>query len=87
MTKDEDFNPGELITEPNNGEWITVKEAARRSGFNPGSIRKLKSEGNIQTIPIRDSDKLYMVNAQSLEQYLQDNPKRRKPRRPRKKED
>jgi excisionase family DNA binding protein len=57
---------------PNDGEWLTVNEAAEISGYHPEYIRRLIRDGEIEGRKFaivwqvrRDSLNAYIQNAQS----------------------
>jgi excisionase family DNA binding protein len=50
------------------GEWLTVQEAAKLSGYNPEHIRRLVRENKIQA---RKFSIVWMVNRVSLLAYLE----------------
>ena len=51
----------------NNGQWLTVKEAADMSGYHPEHIRRLVREGKIEA---RKIVTVWLVNRSSLQNYL-----------------
>ena len=51
----------------NGGEWLTVNEAAKLSGYNPEYIRRLIRNGKIEH---RKFSFIYQVNRESLLDYL-----------------
>lgn len=50
-----------------NSEWLTVRDAAKLSGYHPESIRELIREGKIKA---RKFSIVYQVNRESLLAYL-----------------
>lgn len=51
----------------NNGEWLTVTEAAEQSGYDPEHIRRLIRDGEIQA---RKFSIVWMVDRSSLLEYV-----------------
>lgn len=51
----------------NGGEWLTVQEAAKLSGYHPESIRELIRQGKIKA---RKFSIVYQVNRESLLAYM-----------------
>lgn len=52
----------------NNGEWLTVKEAAKLSGYHPEYIRRLIRDGEIIA---KKFSIVWMVNRKALLDYLE----------------
>lgn len=50
-----------------NGEWLTVREAAKLSGYNPEHITRLIREGRIEA---RKISIVWLVDRKSLLAYL-----------------
>jgi excisionase family DNA binding protein len=50
-----------------NGEWLTVRDAAKLSGYNPEHIRRLIREGEIEG---RKVSIVWLVNRESLLAYV-----------------
>lgn len=50
-----------------NGEWLTVKEAAKLSGYNADHLRELIRDGKIQA---RKFSIVWQVNKESLLAYM-----------------
>ena len=51
----------------NGGEWLTVNEAAKLSGYNPDYIRELIRQGKIKA---RKFSIVWMVDRKSLSAFL-----------------
>ena len=51
----------------NGGEWLTVNEAAKLSGYNPEHITRLIRDGEIKA---RKFSIVWMVDRKSLEGYV-----------------
>ena len=51
----------------NSGEWLTVNEAAKLSGYDPEHIRRLIREDEIKA---RKFSIVWMVNRESLLEYV-----------------
>lgn len=51
----------------NGGEWLTVNEAAKLSGYDPQHIRRLIRDGEIEA---RKFSIVWMVNRKSLLEYM-----------------
>ncbi len=51
----------------NSGDWLTVNEAAKLSGYNPEYLRRLMRD---QKIEYRKFSFIYLVNRESLLEYL-----------------
>ncbi len=51
----------------NGGEWLTVNDAAKLSGYHPESIRELIRQGKIKA---RKFSIVYQVNRESLLAYI-----------------
>lgn len=51
----------------NGGEWLTVNEAAKLSGYHPESIRELIRQGKIKA---RKFSIVYQVNRESLLSFM-----------------
>ena len=52
---------------PTNGEWLTVSEAAKLSGYDPEHIRRLVREGEIKA---QKFSIVWMVHHESLLEYM-----------------
>jgi excisionase family DNA binding protein len=50
-----------------NGEWLTVKEAAKLAGYNPEHITRLIRQGKVEA---RKFSIVWQVNRQSILEYL-----------------
>jgi excisionase family DNA binding protein len=50
-----------------NGEWLTVNDAAKLSGYHPESIRELIRQGKIKA---RKFSIVYQVSRESLLEYI-----------------
>ena len=51
----------------NGGEWLTVREAVKLSGYNPESITRLIREGKIKA---RKVSIVWLVDRETLLEYL-----------------
>ena len=50
-----------------NGDWLTVQEAAKLSGYNPETLRELIRQGKIKA---RKFSIVWMVSRESLLAYM-----------------
>jgi len=55
-------------------EWISVSEAAKRTGYTPRWIQYLAREGRIQSKPF--GEKSIQVNWQSIKAFYEEHPPR-----------
>jgi excisionase family DNA binding protein len=52
----------------NNGEWLTVSEAAKLSGYHPETLRELMRDGKINA---RKVSIVWLVDRESLLAYME----------------
>jgi excisionase family DNA binding protein len=50
------------------GEWLTVKEAAKSTGYNPEQIRRLAREGKVNC---QKWGNAWMISRPSLVEYIE----------------
>ena len=60
---------GEIFVTTHGGQWLSVDEAAKLSGYHPEYIRRLIRNGEIEA---KKFSIVWQVNKDSLEAYIED---------------